>query len=169
MNAVRNACDVFHVTDTIGFLCTLMDLVGASSKSINDIFIFFKRGLWWEDIPKRHSSYNHLSQCLMGFVVVLTYWFPPRSKWANVRVLNLFLLKHWSSSLLPHGKLFLLWRVSAVVLLGKSLPFLFILPSLGCRKLVLRGDQTCPPPVRQTAPARIIYLQQLIQLVVTTS
>ena len=58
-----------------------------------------------------------VASTMMGFVVVLTYWFPPRSKWANVRVLNLFLLKHWSSSLLPHGKLFLLWRVSAVVLL----------------------------------------------------
>lgn len=45
MNVVRNVCDVFYVIDIIGFLCIFMDLVGVSSKSINDIFIFFKRGL----------------------------------------------------------------------------------------------------------------------------
>lgn len=171
MCAVRNACDLFHVTDTICFLCTHMDLVGASGKSNNGVFIFFIKGLWWKGITKNRSCYSHLFQCISGFcwVYLKIYLFPPRSKWANAKVLNLFLLKYWSSSPLLRGKPFLLWRASAAVPLGKSLPFLFILLSLGCRKLVLREDQTCPPPIRQTAPARIIYLQQLIQLVVTTS
>lgn len=64
---MRKACDVFHVTDTIWFLSTWIWL-GAGVKSTNgkSTLSFSTRGLWQEDITKKHSCYNHLSWRLEG-------------------------------------------------------------------------------------------------------